>query len=95
MNKHEGTDFLEYLEKKGKAEKIEALAKEQWKVYLAEAMEETGLTAEELRARGEEMWQEHLAELEAEEKAENAKKAVQSNGIFSGLRHRIRHLFSS
>ncbi len=94
MNKHEGTDFYEFLEKRGVAEEVEALVKERLKMYLEEAMEETGLTAEELKAEGEKMWEEYLAELEVAENAENAKKAAQNNGLFAGLRHRIRHLFS-
>ncbi len=94
MNRHEGTDFLQYLEEEGRKEEVEALAEELWEKCLTETMEETGLTAEEIAALGEKRWQEHLAELEAEEKAENAKKAAQNNGLFAGLRHRIRHLFS-
>ncbi len=50
---------------------------------------------EEVKALAKEQLEMYIAEAEAEEKAENAKKTSERNGLFAGLRHRIRHLFSA
>ena len=46
MNKHRGSNFEDYLEKRGISEEVSALAQERWEVLRSEAPDEVKNTAE-------------------------------------------------